>query len=503
MSQVSKLPVPAVLLIAACLAAQAAGAGGAPRERAALAASGRVAPELLSDLERDGRARVVVVFAAPDALARHARELRRSESARSAVRRAIAARRAELLAALPPGSAELLRAYEATPALALSIDAAGMLALLARPEVRAIGPDALVSAQLAQSLPLTQIDAVHALGPIGDGVQMAILDTGVDGSHAELAGAVIAEQCFCDDGAPPPSAGCCPNGSTSQSGSGAAADGHGHGTRVAGIAASRGVSLSVGAAPAVEIVAVKVLSDSGAGLLSDFVLGLDWVLMNRPDVDVVNLSAAVTNEIYGGDCDASGAGMTLATPIDALRASGVPTVAGSGNAGRDDAMYPPACVAATISVGAVWDADVGSQSIFGCTDSTTAADQVTCFSNSSGTTDLFAPGGVITTPNKGGGTASARGTSFAAPHVAGCAALLIDARPWAGVDALEAALESSPTQVSHGPYAFPRLDCEAAFAALRPGRVSGLSPAGAVALAGCLLAAALAWLRLRPGVARG
>ena len=60
-------------------------------------------------------------------------------------------------------------------------------------------------------------------------------------------------------------------------------------------------------------------------------------------------------------------------------------------------MIAPACIAKAVSVGAVWDADVGPQTIFGCTDATTQADQVTCWSNASTTTDVFAPGARIRT----------------------------------------------------------------------------------------------------------
>ena len=92
-------------------------------------------------------------------------------------------------------------------------------------------------------------------------------------------------------------------------------------------------------------------------------------------------------------------------------------------------MPLPACVAKSISVGAVWDSDVGRQSVLGCVDTTTVADQVTCFSNSNASTDVFAPGGPMTSTGLGSPTSSFRGTSQSSPAAAACAALLLEAYP--------------------------------------------------------------------------
>jgi hypothetical protein len=127
-------------------------------------------------------------------------------------------------------------------------------------------------------------------------------------------------------------------------------------------------------------------------------------------------------------------------------------------------MPAPACVADAISVGAVYDANIGSAGFSSCTDSTTAADQVTCFSNSNITTDIFAPGGPSTSAGIDGGTSTFFGTSQASPLAAACAALLLEAEPTTTAAALEAALEASPilvTDTTNG-IGFPRVDCHAA-----------------------------------------
>ncbi|MGH7337747.1 MAG: S8 family serine peptidase, partial [Myxococcota bacterium] len=133
-------------------------------------------------------------------------------------------------------------------------------------------------------------------------------------------------------------------------------------------------------------------------------------------------------------------------------------------------MILPACLAKAVSVGAVWDANVGAQTFFGCTDATTAADQVACWSNSSTTTDVFAPGALMTSSLLGGTSIALAGTSYATPIVAACAATLSAAHPTATPDQLTAALRTASVTVvdATNGLSFPRLDCAAAKAALFP-----------------------------------
>ena len=159
-------------------------------------------------------------------------------------------------------------------------NAAALAALLADPHVVRISLEGAVAPQLAEAVPLVNLDDQHAAGRKGAGTQVAIIDTGVDLMHPDLAGAVISERCFCDDGQPG-AGGCCPNGTNSQSGAGAGQDDHGHGTRVAGIVTSAGVHAPLGGAPDAQLVAVKVLNAGGGGYASDILAGLDWLLMLR------------------------------------------------------------------------------------------------------------------------------------------------------------------------------------------------------------------------------
>ena len=118
-------------------------------------------------------------------------------------------------------------------------------------------------------------------------------------------------------------------------------------------------------------------------------------------------------------------------------------------------------------MGAVYDGNVGTVS-FGCTDGSTASDQIACFSNSSTAIDLLAPGAAISSSGMGGGVAGFAGTSQAAPHVAGALALLLQAKPGATADQLEGALKASgrPITDTNGVSA-PRIEVGSAVAAIR------------------------------------
>ncbi|MDH5671754.1 MAG: S8 family serine peptidase [Myxococcales bacterium] len=313
---------------------------------------------------------------------------------------------------------------------------------------------------LVEARALSGLDEVLARGYDGTGVKVAILDTGIDSSHPDLTGKVVDEACFCGSG-------CCPDGSNSQSGPGSAADGHGHGTHVAGAIASRGGQSPGGGAPGVTLVAVKVLSDAlGFCCMSDVVDALAWLAANHPDARVINASLGATAR-YGGDCDALHGALT---PVVAeLAAAGATVVAASGNDGDSDGMRAPACLSEVLSVGAVWDADVGSQSIY-CAESSTAADRIACFGNRSATTDLLAPGGVIDSAWLGGGSMASTGTSHAAPLVSACLADLWQAKPDAGRTELLSSLRSSGVLLhdAASDRSYRRLDCAAALEQLLP-----------------------------------
>lgn len=435
--------------------------GFSPVERRQLLESGIVGSEVVETLDSQETVRVIIAFSVPAAQGAHGG----AAFLTSAVQAEIDSIGRRITEEFASGEFDLQRRYRSVNALAGYVNAMGLLRLLGNPNIVRIDVDAPGAGHLAQSVPLVNLDVLYGLGLTGAGVTAAVLDSGVDTDHPDLSDDLVAERCFCDDSG----AGCCPNGSTTQSGAESAEDDNGHGTNVAGIITSGGTIAPRGGAPDVEIVAIKVLDSGGYFCCSsDIVAALDWIINNRPDVDIVNMSLG-TFDLFTGDCDnATSDTIAFATAINTLRANGVLSFASSGNDGSGTHMPAPACVANAISVGAVWDANVGAQTILGCTDDTTAADQVTCFSNSNSTTDVFAPGAPTTSTGLSGGSSTYYGTSQASPLAAACAALLLEDSPSSTPASIEAALKSSSTLAidSTNGLTFPRLDCQQARAAM-------------------------------------
>ena len=353
------------------------------------------------------------------------------------------------------------------PAMAIEIEPSEMPRVLADPAVDRADLDVGGKGSLAQSIPLIGGDKVHALGFTGKGITVALLDTGIDETHPDLAGRIVDEHCFCfnSDGS-----GCCPNGQIEQSGPGAAKDDHGHGSNVAGIIGSRGIVSSVGVAPGVNYVVVKVLDRNNRFLSTVQVLNaLDWLIDTHPEVRAINMSLG-TDALFAGYCDSSTAyTQAFASAINTLRSGGALSVVSSGNDSSANGMEAPACIHAAISVGAVYDSNFGPSGFF-CTDATTAADKITCFTNSNSTLDMLAPGAAITSDYLNGGLSTFYGTSQAAPHVTGSIAILLEVRPSLTLDDIENVMKATgkPIFDMRNGVTTPRLDLFGAVTAVRP-----------------------------------
>jgi subtilisin family serine protease len=444
-----------LLVFALLLALFTAGAAGAGiltiQQRDALARSSKIGPKVVTALDVAPTTRVMIALDVLPPVGGLG-----TPEARALFQTTVSETVDGLLDRLG-GEFVLRRRFQTVNAVAGDITSQGLLLLASDPAVLRVDPDEGGTGQLVEARALAKIDPVLALGDTGQGVTVAILDTGIQTNHPDLQDDLVAEQCFC-------SGGCCPNGTDTQSGPGSAMDDNGHGTNVAGIVTSKGTVAPKGGAPDASIVVVKVMdSNNSFCCASDVVAGLDWILNNRPDVNLVNASLG-TFALYSGNCDASTSDtMAFATVVQALRDAGVTVFSSTGNQASSSAMAAPACVANTISVGAVYDSNIGP-STFGCTDSTTAADQITCFTNSDTTTDLVAPGAPTTSTGLGSGTSTYLGTSQASPLVAACAADLLQAHPGLTPGEIERALKSSPTRVTDpkNGLSFPRLDCKAA-----------------------------------------
>jgi subtilisin family serine protease len=377
-----------------------------------------------------------------------------------------------VLSALPARSFTLRRRFLSVPGFAIETDTVALALLERDKRVHSIGLDlggsgsGTVAPDTASVL--NQVSPLQGLGLDGSGIKIAVIDSGIDTDHADFAGRIVAQQCFCSGVAG--SVGCCPNGLDTQSGAGSAEDAHGHGTNVSGIILGAGNVAPRGALPAASLISVKVLdANNSFCCASDVIAAIDWVRVNHPDVDAVNLSLG-TSALFASDCDASPAfNVAMSTAVNSLRGVGATVTASSGNQGSNTSSSSPACIASTMNVGATWDSNVGSATILGCTDATTAAKQITCFSNLGGNLDVIAAGAFVTSTGFNGATSTFAGTSQAAPMVAACAAALKQANPAVTVNQIEALIEAAPTTVStprNGSIAYPFLDCVAAVQAL-------------------------------------
>lgn len=275
--------------------------------------------------------------------------------------------------------------------------------------VEKIWLDGRTEAALSESTGQVGAPAAWAAGLDGSGVTVAVLDTGIDAAHPDLAGTVVGERNFSWSETP--------------------ADGVGHGTHVASIVAGTGAASGGryrGVADGVDLLNGKVFDDGGGGFVSWAIEGMEWAAEQGADVVNMSLGASGTD------------GEPMSAAADALTAEhGTLFVVSTGNDGCAECVSHPAAAASALAVGAVTKADVLAE-----------------FSNRGPLPqtygikpDVTAPGvGIVAA--RGNGTAmgfpvddfytNADGTSMAAPHVTGAAALLLQAEPALGPDELKA-----------------------------------------------------------------
>ncbi len=279
--------------------------------------------------------------------------------------------------------------FDKMRAVVVHIDAAKLKDIQLDPNVERVVEDQIVHATLNTSIPQIGANSVYSSGITGQDVKTCIVDTGVDDTHPAL-NPLIAEINYVP---------LIPTGD--------ATDDHGHGTHVAGIVASNDATYR-GVAPDSSLMAAKVLDSNGSGFTSDVASGIDWCVANG--ADVINLSLG-SDVLFTGTCDSN----LDAIAVNNAVAAGVIVAVASGNDGALNAVSSPACASNAIAVGAVNDFDGR-----------------TPFSNEGPQLDVVAPGAPVTSlnaPINGGGFVTFQGTSMATPHVAGLAALILDANP--------------------------------------------------------------------------
>ncbi|MBA2809076.1 S8 family peptidase [Streptomyces sp. KM273126] len=209
----------------------------------------------------------------------------------------------------------------------------------------------------------------------GKGVTVYVIDTGIRITHKDFGGRASYGWDFVG-------------------GDKVAADGNGHGTHVAGTA----VGAKYGVAKKAKVVAVRVLDNDGGGTTAQVIAGIDWVTRHARKPAVANMSLAGFGNAQ------------LDAAVRSSIASGVTYSVAAGNDGLSAGLYSPARVRQAITVGA-----------------TDKRDRRASFSNWGSSLDLFAPGVAITSASHRSDTGKVTfdGTSMAAPHVTGAAALYL------------------------------------------------------------------------------
>ncbi|MGH3499971.1 MAG: S8 family serine peptidase, partial [Nocardioidaceae bacterium] len=279
--------------------------------------------------------------------------------------------------------------------------------------IKKIWLDRQTKAVLDESVPQIGAPTAWDRGYDGSGVTVAVLDTGIDTDHPDLAGKVVAAKNF--------------------SNSDTVDDHFGHGTHVASTIGGSGAASDgkyKGVAPGVDLMNVKVLGDSGSGTTSEMIDGMEWAAQH--DADVVNLSLGVRGSYTDGTDPGSQAVNALTEQYGTL------FVIAAGNDGPNaSTITTPGTADKALTVGAV---DKQDELAGFSSRGPRAGDRAL-------KPDITAPG-VHITAARAGGTAlcqvgcvqpedgpvneyytSASGTSMATPHVAGAAALMADARP--------------------------------------------------------------------------
>ena len=282
-------------------------------------------------------------------------------------------------------------------------------------QISGFGDASSVSANYNSGEYPTGIRRVNAPHPTfkGEGIAVAVIDTGIDLTHPDLRENIIAHtNCV----------------GFSASGD----DDHGHGSHVAGTIAGRENGSGVlGVAPHAKLVAVKVLNAWGSGTWSSVVCGIDWVTEHAAqyNIKVANMS------LGGGGVSDDNCGNTnsdaLHKAICRSAQAGVTYVVAAGNWGANATSSVPAAYDDTlITVSALADSDglpfgMGTSTTYG------ADDTFASFSNYGDVVDIGAPGVDIYSAYKDGNYTKMSGTSMASPHVAGAAAAYIQANPGA------------------------------------------------------------------------
>jgi len=280
------------------------------------------------------------------------------------------------------------------------------------PFIRSIIPNYRISVALDKSTTLINADDLWKIKDTfgrnitGQGITIAILDTGVDYTHPDLKDNYIQQGSYD-----------IVNNDTDPM------DEYGHGTHCAGIICGKGISSDfqyVGVAPDAKYFAIKILNENGDGNFETFLLGIEKALDPNGDgdysdhADIISLSFGTDKPGRPDD--------QFCKVVDNIVDIGVIVVAAAGNLGPgSNTITSPGCARQSICVGSTDKQDIVATS--------SSRGPVEWNGNYMIKPDIVAPGVSITSTKNGGGYVAKSGTSMATPHVAGAAALILQANP--------------------------------------------------------------------------
>ncbi|MEU9641394.1 S8 family serine peptidase [Streptomyces sp. NPDC048188] len=274
--------------------------------------------------------------------------------------------------------------------------------------------DGRVTADMAESNAQIGTPEAWEAGLTGKGVTVAVLDSGVDAGHPDLAGRIAQSKSFIPGQE--------------------VADRHGHGTHVTSTVGGSGAASDgkeKGVAPGATLAVGKVLDDGGSGSESEIIAGMEWAARDV-DADIVSMSLGSTEASDGTD--------PMAEAVNTLsRETGALFVIAAGNTGAPSSIGSPGAADAALTVGAVDSADQAAWF-------TSAGPR---YGDNALKPDLSAPGvGILAARSRlaegTGDYTSMDGTSMATPHIAGVAALLAEEHPdWDGARLKDALMSTS------------------------------------------------------------
>ncbi|MFH8441286.1 S8 family serine peptidase [Streptomyces sp. NPDC018026] len=280
--------------------------------------------------------------------------------------------------------------------------------------VEGVWLDGRVTADMAESNAQIGTPEAWEAGLTGKGVTVAVLDSGVDAGHPDLAGRIAQSKSFIPGEE--------------------VADRHGHGTHVTSTVGGSGAASDgkeKGVAPGATLAVGKVLDDEGFGSESEIIAGMEWAARDV-DADIVSMSLGSTEPSDGTD--------PMAEAVNSLsRETGALFVIAAGNTGAPSSIGSPGAADAALTVGAVDSADQAAWF-------TSAGPR---YGDNALKPDLSAPGvGILAARSRlaegSGDYTSMDGTSMATPHIAGVAALLAEEHPdWTGARLKDALMSTS------------------------------------------------------------